>query len=315
MIRPIVIQGAFNAETVVCADRQPRRGEAPPRRGFALGPGGKGSNQAVAAARAGGHVHFVTRLGGDPCVEMARETWAHADVRPRVGADPDHPAGATFVFIEDTTGNNPVIGASDAAGALPTADIDARAKLIRDAGVFATSLEQGIEAARHALALARKGGARTVLNPAPAAPLDDEFLPLCDLITPNETEVEALTGIAVVTLQDAERAAGALSARGVGAVVITLGVRGSFYRDAGLQLHVPAMYAGPTVDTAGVGDAFMGALAVALAEGVPPEDALRFATATAAISVTRPGAARSMPCRAEIVPLLARSRRCCPMGR
>jgi ribokinase len=303
----IVILGVFNADTAYRADRQPRIGETIHGRGFALGPGGKGSNQAVAAARAGGQVHFLTRLGRDAFADMARAIWADAGVQPTVIEDPDSHTGAAFIFIEEATGNNAIIIAPGAAGRLSPADIDAHADLIGGAAVFVTQLEQPMDAARHALEIARKGGVRTILNPAPAVPLDDAMLALCDLITPNETEAEELTGIAVTTLQDAERAADALMARGVGAAVITLGDRGALYRDAAQTLHVPAMDAGPVAETTGAGDAFNGALAVALAEGMAPTDALRFATATAAISVTRPGTAPSMPRRAEIDALLART--------
>ncbi len=303
----IVILGVFNADTAYRADRQPRIGETIHGRGFALGPGGKGSNQAVAAARAGGQVHFVTRLGCDAFADMARAIWSEARVSPEVIEDPDSHTGAAFIFIEEATGNNAIIIAPGAAAKLSPADVDAQADLIVGAAVFVTQLEQPMEAARRALEIARTGGARTILNPAPAAPLDDALLALCDLITPNQTEAEELTGIAVATLADAERAGDALIARGVGAVVITLGERGALYRSPSLTLHVPAMNAGPVAETTGAGDAFNGALAVALAEGMGPEDALRFATAAAAISVTRRGTAPSMPSRDEIDGLLARN--------
>jgi ribokinase len=238
---------------------------------------------------------------------MARATWKAAGVHPVVIEDPDSHTGAAFIFIEVATGNNAIIIAPGAAAMLSPADIDAHADLIAGSAVFVTQLEQPIDAARHALSLARANGARTILNPAPAAPLDDAMLALCDLVTPNETEAEELTGFAVASLSDAERAADVLLARGVGAVVITLGERGALYRDRDLSLHVPAMKAGPVAETTGAGDAFNGALAVALAEGMAPEAALRFATATAAISVTRHGTAPSMPSRKEIDALLAQS--------
>jgi ribokinase len=246
-----------------------RLGETIHGHGFALGPGGKGSNQAVAAARAGGQVHFLTRLGRDAFAEMARAIWADAGVHPAVIEDPDSHTGAAFIFIEEATGNNAIIIAPGAAAKLSPADIDAHADLIGGAAVFVTQLEQPMDAARRGLEMARKGrGARS--STRLPAPLDDAILALCDLITPNETEAEELTGIAVATLEDAERAADALMARGVGAVVITLGERGALYRDAAQTLHVPAMDAGPVAETTGAGDAFNGALAVALAEGMEP---------------------------------------------
>jgi ribokinase len=147
---------------------------------------------------------------------------------------------------------------------------------------------------------------RTILNPAPAADLDDELLALCDFVTPNESEAEGLTGLPVTTLAEAERAADALLARGVGAVVITLGGNGALYRDRQRSVHVPVISAGPVVETTGAGDAFNGGFAVALSEGMDVVEAVRFGCATAGISVTRPGTAPSMPARAEIEALLSR---------
>jgi ribokinase len=187
------------------------------------------------------------------------------------------------------------------------ADVEAQAALIASAAVFVTQLEQPIPAAMRGLELARAAGVTTILNPAPAAALDDAMLALCDYITPNESEAEALTGIAVVTVADAERAADALLARGVGAVIITLGSNGALYRDRAQSVHVPVISAGPVVETTGAGDAFNGGFAVALSEGMDVIAAMRFGCATAGISVTRPGTAPAMPARAEIDALLARS--------
>ena len=147
---------------------------------------------------------------------------------------------------------------------------------------------------------------RQILNPAPAAALDDAMLDLCDFITPNETEAETLTGLPVTTLAEAEKAADALMARGVGAVIVTLGSNGALYRDRKRSVHVPVISVGPVVETTGAGDAFNGGLAVALSEGRDVIDAVRFGAATAGISVTRAGAAAAMPARAEIDALLAR---------
>jgi ribokinase len=302
----IVILGVFVADTAYRADRQPRMGETILGRSFALGPGGKGSNQAVAAAMAGGEVHFVSRLGRDPFAEMARATWSQAGVTPHVTEDAESYTGAAYIFVEEATGNNAIIIAPGAAGRISVADIDARADLIGGATVFVTQLEQPMEAALRALEIARAGGARTILNPAPAAPLDDAMLALCDFVTPNESEAEGITGLPVTSVAEAEAAAGALLGRGVGAAVITLGDKGALFHDGARTVHVPALSAGPVVETTGAGDAFNGGFAVALAEGLDPVEAVRFACATAAISVTRPGTAPSMPRRSEIDALLAR---------
>jgi len=302
----IVILGIFVADASFRADRLPRMGETLLGRGFALGPGGKGSNQAVAAARAGGAVRFVTRLGRDPFADMAARIWDEAGVQAEVTRG-DTPTGAAFIFVEAATGDNAIIVAPGAAGTITPADVDARAALFDGAAVVMTQLEQPLPAARRALEIGRAGGARTILNPAPAAPLDDALLALCDIVTPNETEAEALTGIAVTGLDEADRAARALIGRGAGAALITLGARGAFWRDAsGRAAHVPPFDAGPVVETTGAGDAFSGGFAVALAEGQDPVAAARFGCATAALSVTRPGTAAAMPTRTEIEALLAR---------
>lgn len=306
MTGTVVILGVFVADTAYRAARQPRMGETILGKSFVLGPGGKGSNQAVAAAMAGGNVHFVTRLGRDPFAEMARETWAKAGVRPAVTEDADSYTGAAYIFIEDGTGDNAIIISPGAAGRISVADVEANAALIEGAAVFVTQLEQPMPAARRALEIARAAGVRTILNPAPAAEIADEMLALCDIVTPNESEAEGITGVAVTSTRTAERAADALLARGVGAAVVTLGDNGVLYRDRRRTAHVPAVKAGAVVETTGAGDAFNGALAAALAEGMDPIEAVRFGNAAAGISVTRPGTAPSMPSRAEIDALLAR---------
>lgn len=305
-MKPIVILGIFVADTAYRAERMPKMGETILGRTFALGPGGKGSNQAVAAAMAGGRTHFITRLGTDDFARIAQATWARAGVQPEVTEDAESYTGAAFIFLEEATGNNAIIVAPGAAARITPADLEAKAGLIQGASVFVTQLEQPIPSARRGLEIARAAGVRTILNPAPAAELDDALLALCDFVTPNESEAEALTGLPVTSVAEAERAAEALLARGVGACVITLGGNGALYRDRTRSVHVPVISAGPVVETTGAGDAFNGGFAVALSEGMDVVDAVRFGCATAGISVTRPGTAPAMPARAEIEDLLAR---------
>jgi ribokinase len=252
-------------------------------------------------------VHFITRLGKDAFADIARATWARAGVVPEVTEDSESYTGAAYIFIEEATGNNAIIVAPGAAGRVSIADVEARADLIRQAAVFVTQLEQPIPAARRGLEIARAAGVRTILNPAPAAALDDAMLALCDIVTPNESEAEALTGMAVTSVAEAEKAADVLLGRGVGAVVVTLGGNGALYRDRTRSVHVPVISAGPVVETTGAGDAFNGGFAVALSEGRDVVEAVRFGCATAGISVTRPGTAPSMPSREEIEALLARA--------
>lgn len=304
MSRPIVILGVFAADVAFRAARQPRMGETIMGDAFTLGPGGKGSNQAVAAARAGGQVHFISRLGQDTFGDMAMDLWAKTGIVPEVTRHADSYTGAAYIFLEQSSGNNAIIVCPGAAGTITAADLEARADLIKGAGVFMTQLESPVEAARAGLRIARRAGVTTILNPAPAADLDDALLALCDWITPNESEAEALTGITVRSLEDAGRAATALMARGVGAAVITLGAQGVLLCQAGQQVHLPATAPGPVVDTTGAGDAFNGGFATALARGDDAVTAARFACAVAGISVTRPGAAAAMPDLADITTLL-----------
>ena len=301
----IVILGIFVADTAYRADRQPKMGETILGTSFALGPGGKGSNQSVAAAMAGGDVTFISRLGKDAFADIARATWAKAGVKSAITEDAESYTGAAYIFLENATGNNAIIVAAGAAGRISVEDVEANRALIEGAKVFITQLEQPIPAARRALEIARAAGVRTILNPAPAAELDDAFLALCDIVTPNESETESLTGLPVTTIPEAETAARALLARGVGACLITLGERGALYVDRDRSFHVPVISAGKVLDTTGAGDAFNGGFAVALTEGRDLADAVRFGCATAGISVTRAGTAPAMPARAEIDALLA----------
>lgn len=307
MAKPVVILGVFVADTAYRAERQPKMGETILGKSFALGPGGKGSNQSVAAARAGADTRFLTKLGRDTFADMAFSTWKEAGVRPVVTQHGDSFTGAAYIFVEEATGNNAIIITPGVAGTISPADIDGWADEIAGAGVFMTQLEQPIDAAVRALEIAREAGATTILNPAPGADLPEGMLALCDYVTPNESEAKALTGIAVTSVDDAKRAAQALLDAGAGKAIITLGEKGALYHDGSASVHIPAVSAGPVKETTGAGDAFNGGFAAALVRGMDPVDAVRFATATAAISVTRPGTAPSMPRLEEIEELLGRA--------
>ena len=302
----IVILGVFVADTTYRAGRMPRMGETVLGESFVLGPGGKGSNQAVAAGRLGADVSLITRLGEDDFGKLAVATWEAAGVRPVVTRVPESYTGAAFIFVEAATGDNAIIISPGAAATIGPADLDARADLLGGAAVFMTQLEQPLEAAVRGLEIARDAGVATLLNPAPARDLDDAVLRLCDYVTPNETEAEALTGIAVGSIDGARAAAERLLARGAGAAIITLGAQGVLYHAAVRSELVPAMAAGSVVETTGAGDAFNAGFAVGLARGMDPVEAARFGCAVAGVSVTRPGAAASMPSADEVEALLAR---------
>ena len=299
----VVILGVFVADTAYRAARMPKMGETVMGNSFALGPGGKGSNQAVACARMGAETHIISKLGHDGFAKLAIKTWEQVGVIPHVEQVSGSYTGAAYIFIEDSTGDNAIIIAPGAAALIDVAYIDAQAKLIADADVFVTQLEQPMAAAVRGLEIARAAGVTTLLNPAPAARLTDGMLALCDYVTPNETECEALTGISVRTEVDAKRACEALRDLGVGTPIITMGDQGAFLYGHGL---VPAVTAGAVKETTGAGDAFNGGFAAALSENLTPLEAAKLGCATAGISVTKAGTAPSMPSR-EMVEALIKS--------
>ena len=306
MSHDIVILGVFVADTAYRASRQPKMGETLLGNGFALGPGGKGSNQAVAAAKAGGDTAFLSKLGDDAFADMAMKTWREVGVHPVVSRDLASYTGAAYIFVEEGSGNNAIIVAPGAAATISPADMDAHAGLIGAAKVFVTQLEQPLDAAVRALEIARAGGAATILNPAPAQALDQSVFARCDYVTPHETETEIHTGLPVTSVEEAKAAAQRLLELGVKTAIITLGEKGALYHSASESVLVAPFNAGPVKETTGAGDAFNGGLAAALSRGMSPLEAVRFGCAVAGISVTRAGTAPSMPALEEVEALLAR---------
>jgi ribokinase len=302
----VAILGVFVADVAFRAGRQPEIGETIIGSGFKLGPGGKGSNQAVAAARVGAEVTFISRIGKDEFGAIALATWKREGVTPRVIETPDEPTGAAYIFVNDQTGDNAIIVVPGAGGSITPADVESVADTIRSSAVFITQLEQTVESAKRGLEIARSAGVVTVFNPAPAVPVDDSIYPLCDYVTPNENEAGLLTGVTVKSVEDARKAGDAFLAKGAGAALITLGELGALLHTRTGSDLVPAFKAGPVVETTGAGDAFNGGFAAALARGMAPEAAARFGCAVAGISVTRAGTAPSMPRLAEVEALLAR---------
>ena len=302
----IVVLGVFVADTAYRADRAPRMGETILGNSFALGPGGKGSNQAAAIGRLGGDVSLITRLGDDAFADLAEKTWNWAGVTSAASRHRESYTGAAYIFIEEATGNNAIIVCPGAASEIGVEDIEGNEALIASASVFITQLEQPIPAARRALEIARAAGVTTILNPAPAAPLDDAIYKLCDYVTPNETETEELTGMPVTNVEEARKAADVLLAKGVKNALITLGELGALLHNSSTSDLVPAFDIGAVVETTGAGDAFNGGFAVGLAQKLSPLDAVRLGCATAGISVTRPGTAPSMPTMQEVQDLLRR---------
>lgn len=301
----VAILGIFVADLAFRASRQPYIGETLIGSGFAMGPGGKGSNQAVAAARAGAKVTFISKLGKDAFANIAIQAWSKEGITPYVTQVADQPTGAAYIFVNDQNGENAIIVVPGAAGTLSATDVEAAAPVIASSAVFATQLEQPIPAAKRGLEIAREAGVITILNPAPAASVPEAIYPLCDFVIPNESEAEGLTGIKVASPEDAKKAASILIRLGAKAVIVTLGATGALYQSRDRFQFFPPFYAGKVIETAGAGDAFVGAFAASLARGDDPLVAGRFASAAGSISVTRRGTAPAMPYLPEIEKLVA----------
>jgi ribokinase len=304
--RSVVVMGSYVADLAFRTPKLPAWGETCMGGTFQLGPGGKGSNQAVAAARAGATVSFISKVGNDSFGQMARTMWKNEGIDASCVSSTTTSTGAAAIILDQSSGENAIIVVPGACYELSARDVDDAGTVIQRGSVFMTQLELPIATVEYGLRLAHSLGLTTILNPAPACALPDTIYPHCDFVTPNETEAEFLTGIPVHSLAEAERAANALLARGTRNAIITLGARGALVKNAATTQHVQAFDAGPVVETTGAGDAFNGGLAVALAEGRDVLEATRFACAVASISVTRPGTAPSMPRRAEVDALLAR---------
>ncbi len=300
----ITILGIYATDLTFMAARQPAIGETIAGTGFVMGPGGKGSNQAVAAAKCGGEVRFITRVGDDTFAKVARDIWQQAGVTACVIVDTVLATGAANIFVNDATGDNAIIVVAGASGALSGADVDSFSDEIKYARVFMTQLEQPVEAALQGLKLAYINDTITILNPAPAVSLPAEIFALCDYITPNEVEAQSLTGLPVNNIDDAHAAAKALLTKGAKNAVITLGGEGVVLYDGQHVEHIPAFEVGEVVDTTGAGDAFNGGFAASLARGDNALMAARFGCAVAGIAVTRQGAANSMPVLEEVMNLL-----------
>jgi ribokinase len=296
MAARIVVIGGFNMDLATYMERLPGPGETVLGERFAMGPGGKGSNQAIAAARLGAQVRFVGRVGRDSFGEAALKAWAdHGVDAGLVTVDPDRPTGVASILV-DARGENLIAVAPGANGALDPEQVDRALAAIGPVDLVVTGLEIPLPAAARALRTARARGLRTLLNPAPALPLPEAVLADADILTPNEGELQGLTAQLADGLEARAQALGRLGGQ---TVVVTLGARGAWYWADGACGRVPA-FPVAAVDATGAGDAFTAGLAVALAEGAPVPEAVRFASAAAALCVTRTGAAASLPRREEV---------------
>lgn len=295
----LVVLGSINADHILNVEQFPTPGETVIGKQYKVAFGGKGANQAVAAGRSGANIAFIACVGGDDIGARILQQLAadRIDTRP-VEAIADSTTGVALIFVNGEGEN--VIGINAGANAAVTPDYLGRHRqTIIDAEALLMQLESPLETVIAAANLAKQHHTQVILNPAPARDLPDALLAMIDIITPNETEAQRLTGVAVNSDEDAARAAQALHGKGIATVIITLGRRGVWLSEGGKGRRVPG-FSVQAVDTIAAGDTFNGALVTALLEGRPMGDAVQFAHAAAAIAVTRPGAQPSVPWRQEI---------------
>ncbi len=300
----ICVVGSSNIDLISRVPRLPRLGETLIGHSFHLGYGGKGANQAVMAAKLGARVTMVTRVGRDVFGEGTLRNYREQGIDTSyLRFDDERFSGVAPIFVDDSAQNVIVIIPGANLGLSP-ADVQDAAPALRAADVVVCQLEVPVETTLEAFRIAKSADVRTILNPAPAAPLPDELLGLTDLCVPNEPEAETLTGLAVRTGEEVEAVARALRLRGPRAVIITLGERGALFADAETVEYVPPIRV-KAVDPTGAGDAFIGSLAVFWAEGLLVREAIRRANAVAAFSVTRIGTQVSFPTRSASDAFLA----------
>ncbi len=299
MSSKIVVVGSSNTDMIIKVPHVPMPGETIIGGTFSTAAGGKGANQAVAAARAGGDVTFVARVGEDMFGRKAKDGFVKDNINvDNVLSDKDAPSGVALIFVGED-GENSIAVASGANANLSPSDVESAADAISSADILIMQLETPLETVLKAATIASEKGVKVILNPAPACELSDDILSHVSILTPNESEAELLTGIKVKSEKDAAAAADALMAKGIEVVIVTMGAKGAFVVTADSKELVSG-FSVKAVDATAAGDVFNGTLAVAMAEGKPLKDAVKFANAAAALSVTKLGAQPSAPTRQEI---------------
>ncbi len=295
----IAIVGSLNMDLVVRAPHMPIPGETVIGSDFRTIPGGKGANQAVAAARLGAEVTMIGRVGDDDFGRAQLRNLGELGIdATHVIVDPEAATGIALITL-DASGQNSIVLAPGANMRLTKEDINAARGAIVQSDVLVLQLENPLEVVAYAIDIAYAAGVKVFLNPAPAQPVPKEALAKLDYLIPNESETALLTGIEVADLDGAKEAAERLREQGVGTAILTLGARGAFLASAEESVHVPG-YKVEVVDTTAAGDAFVGGLAVALAQGQNLVEAVRYANAAGALAVTRLGAQPSLPTRQEV---------------
>ncbi|MDC1045539.1 ribokinase [Candidatus Pelagibacter sp.] len=297
----ICIFGVFVADLCFFGNKIPAKGETVLGNNYIVGPGGKGSNQAIAAARLNGEVNFITKVGKDSHADMAFSLYKEAGVNVDcIIQDPNLSTGVAGIMI-DEKGNNAINVFAGAAAHLQNEDIDKNMEVMKKSKIFLTQMETPDSTTMYALKKAKDNDCLTILNPAPAIKINENDFQLLDFFTPNETEAEFYLNKKIETNEDIKNAAKEFLNRGVKNIIITLGEKGIFFANKDEKYFVDALkLKDEVVDTTGAGDAFNGAFAVALANELKYKDALIFANKVAGISTTRLGAASSMPFLTEV---------------
>ena len=298
----ICVLGNFVADNSFYAKKLPTKGETVFGTGFQIGPGGKGSNQAIAAARLGSKVSFLGKIGDDANGKMAIELYKKNKIdQQTIIISKEHPTGVAGLMISKEDGTNSIIVCPGASMEITKDEVDKYSSLITSCKVFLTQLEIKTDVTLHALKLAKKGNAITILNPAPAVKIKDEFFKYIDFFTPNETEAQFYFGKKIESYEEAKLAGDFFLKKGVKNSIITLGEKGAYFSNASLHFSVPALnLKGKVIDTTGAGDAFSGAFASGLDKKMEIKDCLNFAIKASGISTTKKGAADAMPFLKEI---------------
>ncbi|WP_147200711.1 ribokinase [Pantoea sp. CCBC3-3-1] len=301
----LAVLGSINADHILNLTTFPRPGETVIGKQYQVAFGGKGANQAVAAGRSGADISFIACVGEDDIGQRIRQQLAedNIDVSP-VTAVPGESTGVALIFVNGE-GENSIGIHAGANASLTPARVQKHQQTIADANALLMQLESPLDSVLAAAQIAQQHQTKVILNPAPATKLSDELLSLIDMITPNETEAEILTGVHIESDEDAAQAAAVLHDKGIPSVLITLGSRGVWLSEEGRGERI-AGFKVDAVDTIAAGDTFNGALITALLEGMAMPQAVRFAHAAAAIAVTRPGAQPSVPWREETDSFLLR---------
>ena len=304
-MKKLSILGIFVADLAFFG-KIPKVGETILGKEFVVGPGGKGSNQAVAAGKAGASVEFITKIGNDDYGKMALKTYKETKVGIKnVFESNSHSTGVAAILLDKETGNNAISVVPGAAGALTKGDIDNAKDTIINSSIFLTQLEAPMDVVCYALKMAKENNVTTILNPAPAAKLDKEIFPLVDYFTPNETEASFYIDEEINTVEDAKKYVTQILDLGIKNALITLGEKGVYFANKDTNHFEPSLdLQNKVVDTSGAGDAFNGAFATSLCEGKSVNEAIKFANCYAGISTTRIGTANSMPSREEIDKIL-----------